>query len=181
MHSSYPSRGRIAFETLCVLALAGSLAGAWIQTGATALLAAAGAAVLFGVSHAFGMKRPGLATAVEPRRIEFAPDGQDMPPAEPVAFEPEPEPAAAATVADEEPAPASRPKAPRKKRARAKVAEEPVIVDIAPAQEAEVEAPAIADSSPAGEDFDRPRIEPLFEPEPYVRQPREVIFGRKAG
>lgn len=51
MHSFHQSRGKILFELLCLLVLAASLAGAWLQTGASALLPAAAATALLGFAQ----------------------------------------------------------------------------------------------------------------------------------
>jgi hypothetical protein len=57
MQSFHQSRGRILFEVFCSLAISASCAGAWMQTGASALLPAASVAALFGLVHAFDMRR----------------------------------------------------------------------------------------------------------------------------
>lgn len=175
-----PSRGRILFETLCALALAASLAAAWQQTGASALVAGAVAAALFGFSHAFGMKRPGR--AAEPQRIAFAADDK----AEPAEVEPaivlEQQAELASLSEDVEPlerAPiparrARKPKAPRKTRGGGKAAEKAVVAESSVAVEGEPVPEPIEDEAYT-------HITPLFEPEPFVRQPRAVVFGRKAG
>src|SRR5687767_14603536 len=73
MHSFGPSRGRILFETLCALAISASLVGAWMQTGASALLMAAGVAALYGLVHPFGRKdRPVAMTNLEEPAREVA-------------------------------------------------------------------------------------------------------------
>lgn len=180
MHSFHPSRGRILFEVLCALALSASLAGAWQQTGATTMLAASLAAALFGLSHGFGMRR-GPVVAAEPQRIDFASDDHEaldtnLHLVEPVAnevTEPAPVPVAVAVEPNEPaaaPAKASRKAKPSRKTTarRSKASQEAV------AAEPEAVVPMIFDE-------DHPRIEPLFEPEPFVRQPRAVVFGRKAG
>ena len=43
MHSFHQSRGRIFFDFFCVLVIVASCMGAWMQTGASALIGAAGA------------------------------------------------------------------------------------------------------------------------------------------
>lgn len=66
-------------------------------------------------------------------------------------------------------------KAPRKGGARRASADDgPKIAEPAPSQEVEAAIPAPSDE--AGHS----NIEPLFEPEPFVRMPRPA-FGRKAG
>ena len=191
MHSFRPSRARILFEVFCALALSASLGVAWVQTGASALLGAAAAAALFGLSHAFGMRR-GAAVAAEPQRIDFAAEDQDCTLAEPISVEsiiveavavaeeeaelaPALEEAEVVTIAA---APESKPrntKAPRKSRAARKPPKEFEIPEIEPIEATDVVVPLSFD------ELDQPRIEPLFEPEPFVRQPRAVVFGRKAG
>jgi hypothetical protein len=78
MHSFYPSRGRIFFEVLCAFAVVTSCVGAWRQTGASALLIAAGVAALYGLVHLFDMRRPKSAEASEPQRIDFEPETADI-------------------------------------------------------------------------------------------------------
>lgn len=187
MHSFHPSRGRILFEVFCVLALAASLAEAWMQTGATALLAASAAAALFGLSHGIGLRRGTRTVAAEPQRVDFGEDDQHRPLAdlnivEPVAVAEEVPEVALPPAEPERVKPAGPPakvapkaKAPRKPRARRKAPEEARVTGPAVPEEPEVAVPW------PFEDTDHPRIEPLFEPEPFVRQPRAVVFGRKAG
>ena len=185
MHSFRPSRARILFEVFCVLALSASLGVAWVQTGASALVGATAAAALFGLSHAFDMRR-GPAVATEPQRIDFAAEDQDCTLDEPVSVEPAAVPAEEPDLA---PAPVeaevvaitaaseSKPrnaKPPRKPRAARKPAKEIKIAEPEPIETADVVVPIIFD------DLEQARIEPLFEPEPFVRQPRAVVFGRKA-
>jgi hypothetical protein len=72
MQSFRHSRGRILFEVFCALAIAASCAGAWMQTGATALLPAAAVAALYGLVHAFDMRRQASTVAAAPRPIDLA-------------------------------------------------------------------------------------------------------------
>lgn len=51
MHSFHRSRGKVLFELFLLLVLAASLAGAWIETGASALLAAAAATAVYGFAQ----------------------------------------------------------------------------------------------------------------------------------
>ena len=74
MHSFQPSRGRVLFEVLCALTVSASCAAAWMQTGASALLGACGAAALYGLVHLFDMRRPATSEAVEPQRVDFEPE-----------------------------------------------------------------------------------------------------------
>lgn len=77
MLSFRQSRGRILFDFLCVLVIVASCVGAWMQTGATALIGAAGAAGLYGLVRLFDMRWPESVEATEPQRIDFAPDTRD--------------------------------------------------------------------------------------------------------
>ena len=176
MTSSQHSRGRVLFETLCILGLGGSFAVAWLQTGVTAHLVSAAMAGLFGLSWSSGLfaRRTAefpveetagsipvaaeLAVAQE-REVatEYAPPRIEI-----FAFEPDEviEPPAAI-----EPKPVKEAKPKRRKKAAAAVLPEPVI------------------DHPAEVAFEEPvhqetHIEQLFEPQPFVRQPR--AFGRRA-
>jgi hypothetical protein len=60
MHSFQPSRGRIVFQVLCAIGVAASFGGAWLQTGASALLAASAIATLYGLVHFFDLFRRDL-------------------------------------------------------------------------------------------------------------------------
>src|SRR5688572_23568557 len=55
MHSHHRGRGKILFEVLCVLSLAASFAGAWDQTGSSALLASASIMALFALYWSLGL------------------------------------------------------------------------------------------------------------------------------
>ena len=162
MHSFQPSRGRTFFEVLCAFALAASFVGAWMQTGASALLAAASVAALYGLVHAFDLFRRNPTVAVEPQRIEL-------------------EPAAPLAAADQQlvlAEPASRAKADRPAKAARKkktnVTEPAPAEPVEPAEEAEV-AEAVQFEEAAYISH-----APLFEPAPFVRQQR-AAFGRKSG
>jgi hypothetical protein len=194
MHSFRPSRSRILFEVFCALAMSACCVGAWMQTGAWALLPAAVVAALFGLVHAFDMVGRRAAVAVEPQRIDFAADDQgDL-----LAYEDAGAPLVATDQQIEtvervkeaelgEPVAAGgrggrRSKAPRKGRVsttkKTKVAElappeEAEVAKLAPPEEAEVELPT------PFEEAAHMQIEPLFEPDPFVRQQR-MVFGRKA-
>jgi hypothetical protein len=78
MHRSNPSRGKVLFEVLCALGMSASLAGAWMQTHATALLGAAGIAALYALAHLFDMRQPKAVEAAEPQRIDFEPAAADV-------------------------------------------------------------------------------------------------------
>jgi hypothetical protein len=184
MHSHRRARGKILFEVLCALSLAASFAGAWDQTGSSALLASASIMALFALYWAVGLfardragdsAQPAAAVAVAPeaavetavRAEAFAREPVVQTEPEPVArvevfaFEPD-VPAEAEPVAAT-PKPKKRP-ARKTKKAAADVA--PVVEQPEPVA---VEEP-IADAPP---------LEPLFDPLPFVRQPRPA-FGRKS-
>jgi hypothetical protein len=192
MHSFHPSRGRILFEFACALGIVASLVGAWKQTGASAMLVAASVAGLYGFVRLLDMRHARPAEAVEPQRIDFAKDDpgglvanlhalesvamvMEEPAVPPVVLGAEPA-ELVATLVELAAAPAKttrKTKAPRKaKTNRATATVELDVPDAEPQGEGEV----VAFSEP-----EFPRIEPLFEPEPFVRQPRAVVFGRKAG
>jgi len=197
MHSFHHSRGRILFEVVCALVVAASCAGAWMQTGAWALLPAASVALLYGLIHAFDMAGRRPAVAVEPHRIDFAADGQgDL-----LAYQDAGVPLAAADqqlatgdVVEEaqlaEPAAprasgSRRAKAPRKGGGRrASATKETKVTELAPLEVTEIASnhpeAAAAESPTAHEEVAHPHIEALFEPEPFVRLPRRA-FGRKGG
>jgi hypothetical protein len=152
MHSFQRSRANILFEVACALALSASFAAAWQQTGAPALIAAAGVAGLYGLVHLFDLRqRQAGAVTVEAVAIQApGPVAEPVPSADAPASKP------------------SRAKAPRK---GAKAAAKPKLV-------AEPVAEPVADPE-AFEPVVSIPLAPLFEPEPFVRQPR--AFGRKAG
>ena len=57
MHSFHHSRGRIFFEVLARLRFRRPCVGAWMQTGASALLAGSGRRLLYGLVHTFDLIR----------------------------------------------------------------------------------------------------------------------------
>jgi hypothetical protein len=186
MHSFHHSRGRIVFEVLCALVIAASCYGAWAQTGASALLPAAAVAALYGLLHLFDLRQPRPARFVEPHRMALDDQPRSERPAdagsEQAAVVAE-EPDAAGPALEAEPAKPKKPRASKPRRTktmrkggrRADDESVPVTAN-APAEPEQDAAP----SPPA---FDEPapsNIEPLFEPEPFVRMPRPA-FGRKAG
>lgn len=186
MHSFQPSRGRIFFEVLCALTVSASLVGAWMQTGASALLAAASAAALYALVHCFDMRWRGPAAAEEPQRVDFEPEVRsDLPaPREEnvplAAVEPQPVPEAVVEQVDLAEPTAARTGTGRRKGGsrkgdgrRAPAKKEAKVVRLEPPSEVEV-----ADAE--AEEFATSHIAPLFEPEPYLRMPRPA-FGRKAG
>ncbi len=196
MHSHRRSRGKILFEALCGFGLAASFAGAWDQTGASAFLASAAIMGLFSIYWSFGLfardrshqveqpsaavavapqveqpsaavavapqvEQPGAVVAVAPQievetlRLEevFARDAEE-------AFAPEPE-----IVAEAKPV-AKAPKKPRARKAKKTAADAVAVVE-------QAEPAEYADSAYQGLP-----IEPLFEPQPFAREPR--AFGRKS-
>lgn len=175
MHSHQRARGKILFEVFCALGLAASFAGAWDQTGASALLASASIVALFAIYWSFGLFARRQADDV----AQPTPAWVDAPqPAVQTAVVDEPEAAVQAAVQEDfvacEPERASEPEpvapAPKKRRARkAQKAPAAVAAMVEPPQPAPVEEPV----------FDGPPLEQLFEAQPFVRQPRPA-FGRKA-
>jgi hypothetical protein len=203
MHSFHPSRGRILFDFLCALGIVASGVGAWKQTGATALLAAAAVAGLYGFVRLFDLVRRDPVTAEQPQRIDFvtgqqvdlsAEQGVVVPmvapgpasTAEPVVEPVEPLEAEAPRVSK-----ARRAKAPRKAGGRkaaakeAKAAEPAAVIEFAHTDEVEAAGGAAPEDfevggTPPFEEPAHPHIAPLFEPEPFARMPRRA-FGRKSG
>jgi hypothetical protein len=183
MHSHRRSRGKVVFEALCGFGLAASFVAAWDQTGASALLVSAAVMGLVATFWLFGLlardrthqaEQPGAVVAVAPQveqptavveaapqvavetlRLEevFARDAEE-------AFEPEPD-----VVAEPEPV-AKAPKKPRARKAKKAAADAVAIVE-------QPEPAAYADSA-----YHALPLEPLFEPQPFARQPR--AFGRKS-
>ena len=193
MHSFHPSRGRVLFNFVCALGMVASCVGAWKQTDAPALLAAAAVVALFGFVQLFDLARPKPTELVEPQRIDFEPGGAVLPL---TAVETQPTTANRVEEADIVELVTPRPnigraKAPRKgggRRAKApKVAK---VAKLAPAEEEDVPWPTapeeanLAEMAPpaeeeyAPEESDHPHIAQLFEPEPYARMPRRA-FGRR--
>lgn len=189
MHSFHQSRGRIAFEVLCALAVSVSCVGTWMQTGASAMLAAAAAALLYALVHTVDMagRKP---VAVVQETAE--------PASKPMAVAAQP---ATEELVAEETAPAPRkarqPKPPRKtasrrsgtakeaKAAETVPAEETEIVELVPDEGPATVVPMVFDEAAPVEPLpydEEPHatLAPLFEPEPFVRQQR-TVFGRKSG
>ena len=164
MHSIRHSRGRIVFEVLCVLAVSASCVGAWMQTGASALLAAAIAALVYGVVHLFDMAGPRPVEANAPQRTAFDND--------------QPEETSAAVMPDpvvEQAAPAATATRPRKARAkRASAPKDAKVIELS------VPVPVDFDAAVHSDEVRHLPLAPLFEPVPVVRQQR-TLFGRKAG
>jgi hypothetical protein len=209
MNSFQPSRGRIFFDVLCAAGIAASSGGAWIQTGASALLAAMAIATLYALVRFFDLfsARP-AEVAAEPQRIEFAPIAESVAEVEPVPVFQEVrarlqaiEPQLVVDNADrEEPAldvlPADEPVAPIKAARKAKQGRKPAARGGASKKAADVKSaadPIVATEIPPVEQAEQaiepqpsddqlhPQVSPLFEPEPFVRQQQRAMFGRKAG
>ena len=199
MPSFHRSRGKIFFEVLCAFAISVSLVGAWMQTGAWALLVISSVVALYGVVHAFDLVRRNAAEAVEPQRIEFLAGPEIDLPASQVAD------ASIVVAADQQLTPDNpvkelqlvEPAAPRSKAGRPAKAsrkgggrrssapKEAKVTELTPPEEED----AIKLALPAEEevavvvDFDEAAHishAPLFEPAPFVRQQR-AAFGRKTG
>ena len=170
MHSQRRSRWKVLFEALCAFGLAASFAVAWDQVGAPAFLASAAITALFATYWSFGLfardrsnhvEQPIAVVAAAPI---VAPQVEAEPAPREEVFAREPEVVAEPeleVVAEPEPVA----KAPRKPRARktkkaADAASQP-------------EPAAYSDSAVLGIP-----LEPLFEPQPFARQPR--AFGRKS-
>ena len=186
MHSFQPSRGRILFEVFCAVGIAASCGGAWMQTGASALLAASFIGTLYGLVHFFDLFRSAPSVATEPQRIDFTEDGQaDLSDGgasvetaeEPlVAFE---QPAATNVIEVAEfvepvapkAAGARKAKAPRK-GGRGTASKKAKPVDVVVPEDTEAVEPLI------DEEVHHAPVAPLFEPDPFVRMPRQA-FGRR--
>ena len=178
MHSFHHSRGRILFDIFCALTIGASCAVAWLQTGASALLAIAGVAAAYSLVLATdaGRRSPPVATAG--RAPEPEEDQGDL-----LAYvAPEAQP-----VVDAAPKPPKAKRPSRKKKAVPEAAAEPAVVipeEVAaePALVEPEEALTISDepATTAPEEEHHAIVTPLFEPQPLVRQQR-TVFGRKAG
>ena len=198
MRSFHRSRGKVIFEVLCVLIIAASCAGAWMQTGAWALLPAALVALLYGVVHAFELVRRNPVSAADPERIDFAtdqPSSLRAPPDSGLALA-EASQETTTDMTDEEvklvelavprESKARRAKAPRKVGGRrASEPKDSKVAERDPPQEAEVAMPVATGKAEVAaplppEEAPHVPLAPLFEPEPFARQQR-AMFGRKAG
>ncbi len=196
MQSHRRSRGKVVFEALCGLGLAASFAAAWDQVGAPALLASASITALFAIYWAFGLFGRDPTHQAEQPAAAVAPAPPAEPPTPVVAVAPpveQPTPAVAAApqvavetlrleevfardaqeaverepevVAEPEPV-AKAPKKPRARKAKKATADAGAIVE-------QPEPAAFAEPA-----FHALPLEPLFEPQPFARQPR--AFGRKS-
>lgn len=198
MYSFHHSRGRILFEVLCALTVSASCAGAWIQTGAWALLPATAAALFYSVVHLFDLSRRSPVVAAEPQQIEFATDDQGdlldyVDAGVPLAAadqQPTTDNNIEETELVEPAAPRAsgggRGKAPRKGGSRRSGGPRKAeITELAPPEPTEItelappEAAEVTEFAPPEEVAHVPLV-PLFEPEPFARQQR-AVFGRKAG
>lgn len=206
MHSFHHSRGRIVFEVLCALGMAASGVAAWRQTGASALLAAAAIAALYGFAHLFDLRRPKPAGAVKPQRIEFdteterqlpadqyefaTPSAEDQPPAADTSIDQTEtvEPVALRSVGGRRSG-GSRKGSGRRTGARKEVkaarpaapAEIEAVSPTPPEETSVVELAARTEEEFAlmpEEEAAPLHIQPLFEPEPFARMPRPA-FGRR--
>lgn len=187
MHSFHPSRGRILFEVFGALVISASCAGAWMQTGAWAMLPAAFVTLLWGLIHVFDMARPRTVAAVEPQRIDFATDLQDGPAASqddrvrPALADPPRESDIAVEEAD--PVRPAAPKASKGRRAKSPrkggVRGSSVRVVVEATEPERPDGPEVTGPAPQDEAAHH-SLAPLFEPEPFARQ-RHAVFGRKAG
>ena len=162
MHSHRRARATIVFEAFCALGLAASFAGAWDQTGSSALLASASILALLAIYWSFGLvSRDRSDQAVQPSAVlAEAPEAEIETAVRVEVFAPEPD-------VPTEPEPVAA--APKKQRAR-KAKKAPT--KVAPIVERPEEV-AVCESVSRGP------LEQLFEPQPFVRQPRPA-FGRKA-
>ena len=188
MHSHRRSRAKVLFEALCGFGLAASFAVAWDQTGASALLVSASIMGLVAIYWSFGLlgrerthqvEQPKAVVAVAPpveqpsAVVTVAPPVEQPSAVVEAAPRAEVETAAHVEVLVLEPEVVAEPKpaakAPKKPRARkAKKAAADVVTAFEQAEPA-----AYADSAYQGLP-----LEPLFEPQPFARQPR--AFGRKS-
>jgi hypothetical protein len=195
MYSFQPSRARILFEVLCAVGIAASCGGAWLQTGASALLAASAIATLYGLVHFFDLFRQEPSLAAEPQRIAFAADGQaqlmtvdDVVNPKPLvqdfeddlSLDPrlsdfgqeETSPAEPVVVPFAEVVPA---KAPRKGSKRATANQKKAKA----AGTEQLAEPQVEDSKPEFvEEVTHTHVAPLFEADPFHRMPRQG-FGRR--
>lgn len=198
MRSFHRSRGKLIFEVVCALVIAASCAGAWMQTGAWALLPVALVALLYCVVHAFELARRNPVSAADPERIDFATDQHSsllapldsgLPLAEAsqkVTTDMTMEEVKLVELAAPRESKGRRAKAPRKGGGRrASEPKESKVTECAPPEEAEVAVPVAIEKAEVAaplpsEEAPHVPLAPLFEPEPFARQQR-AMFGRKAG
>jgi hypothetical protein len=163
MQSFHHSRGRILFEVFCSFAISASCAGAWQQTGATALLPAAAVAALYGLVHAFDMRRPKPNLAAPSKSVELARIPEPVVPATEATFVPL-APAEQLTTENDieqvekaEPTPprASRTRktraAPKGTRRRASAREEEKVIELSPPEQVQATEIAPPEQTPVVE------------------------------
>lgn len=160
MHSHQRSRGKVLFEVLCALALAASFAGAWDDIRSPPLLGSAAIVALFAVYWSFGLfaRRERVEVAQPAVADTREPEMETAVQEEVLAFEPE-------VLPQPEPVAAAPKKRPARKTKKAAVVVAPFAEPLEP----------VAFEEPV---FDGPPLEQLFDPQPFVRQPR--AFGRKS-
>jgi hypothetical protein len=163
MHSHQRARGKILFEAFCALSLAATFAGAWDQTGSSALLASASIMALVAIYCLFGLASRNRADQIaQPTAVVAnAPEAEVQSAVREEAFASEPE---VPTVPEPVAAAPKKQRARKTKKAAADVA--PIVERPEPVAFRE----SISHALP---------LEPLFEPQPFVRQPRPA-FGRKS-
>jgi hypothetical protein len=161
MHSQHRARGKVLFEVFCALSLAASFAGAWDQTGSSALLASASITALFAIYWSFGLfARDRVDVVAQPTAaVADAHEAEVQTAVREEVFACEPE-----VLAEPEPV-AARPKKQRARKAQKAAA---VVAPVVEPEPVAVVVP-VSDGLP---------IEQLFDPQPFVRQPRSA-FGRK--
>lgn len=177
MHCIQHSRGRILFEVVCAFTISASCVGAWMQTGASALLPASFAVAVYGLWRLtdLAVRRPAVAGDAA---AEFDGHGDLLEYLDTAdsRLEAVPEIEAAEVVEAAKPVKpeASRDKPTRKAGGRRKARKQ--VADVVLAAPVVDDAALISDNEAA---FPPPT--PLFEPEPFVRQQQRARFGRKAG
>lgn len=208
MQSFQHSRARILFEVACAFGISASCVEAWTQTYATAMLAAAAIAALYGLVHAFDMVRRSPkadvpAEAADPateqgNRSNYLDAGDSEPviDAVPEFVAPPAEVVAETNVKRNRKSSRQKPRRDRKEAApEIAVAVEAPEPEVAVAFEepqpqiadlVEEPEPEVAEPEPelhvvetASDEPEYVPATPLFEPEPFVRQQR-AAFGRKA-
>jgi hypothetical protein len=197
MRSFHQSRGKFLFEILCALVIAASCAGAWMQTGAWALLPVALVALLYSVVHAFELARRNAVSAAVPEQIDFATDQHSSVLARPNSGVPltatNQKVTTDTTMEEVKLIELAAPRESKGRRAKARKgggrrAGEPKdskVTERAPPEEAEVAVPVAIEKAEVAaplppEEAPHVPLAPLFEPEPFARQQR-AMFGRKAG
>lgn len=197
MRSFHQSRGKLLFEVLCALVIAASCAGAWMQTGAWALLPVALVALLYGVVHAFELARRNPVSAADPEPMDFAMDQHSsvlapldsgVPLAavnQKVTTDITMEEVKLVEIAAPRESKGRRTKAPRKGGRRAGEPKNSKVTERDPPEGAEVAMPVAIEKAEVAapqspEETPHVPLAPLFEPEPFARQQR-TMFGRKAG